>query len=192
MPNIKGTKTEQNLLKAFAGESQARNRYDYWSSTAKKEGYVQISKVFTETALQEKEHAKRFFKYLEGSDVEITAAYPAGIIGSTIDNLKAAADGELHEWDVLYPDFAKVAREEGFEDVAKIFENVLVAEKLHERRFRSLLANIEKDVVFKKPAEVTWYCNNCGFTHTGTEAPKACPACAHPQAYFEVLNENWA
>ncbi len=192
MPDIKGTKTEQNLLKAFAGESQARNRYDYFASAAKKEGYVQVSKIFEETARQEKEHAKRFFKYLEGGDVEIQVTYPAGVIGSTAENLKAAADGELHEWDVLYPDFAKEARKEGFEDVAKTFENVLVAEKLHERRYRGLAANLEKDTVFKKPGDVTWYCNNCGYTHTGTEAPKACPACAHPQAHFEVLNENWA
>jgi rubrerythrin len=191
MPDIKGTKTEQNLLKAFAGESQARNRYDYFASVAKKEGYVQVQKIFEETARQEKEHAKRFFKYLEGGDLEIQAMYPAGKIGCTADNLKAAADGELHEWGELYPEFAKVAREEGFDKVAETFENISEAEKLHERRYRGLLKNIENDLVFKKPETVTWYCNNCGYVHTGTEAPKTCPACAHPQAHFEVLAANW-
>ncbi|NLE30145.1 MAG: rubrerythrin family protein [Phycisphaerae bacterium] len=188
---IKGTKTEKNLLTAFAGESQARNRYTYFSGQAKKEGYVQIADIFAETADQEKEHAKRFFKFLEGGDVEIVAAFPAGVIGTTAQNLKAAADGENHEWTTLYAQFAQEAREEGFEAIAKVFEKVSVAEKQHERRYRGLLANVESGTVFKKDKPVVWRCRNCGYLHEGTEAPEACPACAHPKDYFEVLAENW-
>lgn len=184
--SIKGTKTEQNLLKAFAGESQARNRYNYFASQAKKEGFVQIAAIFEETANQEKEHAKRFFKFLEGGDVEITAAYPAGKIGTTLDNLDAAASGEEHEWQSLYPEFAKVAREEGFEAVAKVFEFVCVAEKWHGERYRALQENIKNETVFKKSEAATWRCRNCGYIHEGDTAPDTCPACAHPQAHFEV------
>ncbi len=191
MSSIKGTRTEHNLLKAFAGESQARNRYTYFASAARKEGYVQISDIFMETAEQEKEHAKRFFKFLEGGMTEITATYPAGIIGTTIENLKAAADGEHEEHTLLYPEFAKVAREEGFEAVAIIFEKISVAEKQHEKRYRDLAANIEAGSVFKKGDSTTWRCRNCGYVHDGTEAPEMCPACAHPQAHFEVLGENY-
>jgi len=188
---LKGSKTEKNLLGAFAGESQARNRYTYFASKAKKEGYVQIADIFEETANQEKEHAKRFFKFLEGGDVEIAAAFPAGVIGSTLDNLKAAAAGENHEHTVLYPGFAKVAREEGFEDIAKVFEAVSVAEKQHEKRYNDLAANIEKDRVFKRDKKEVWRCRNCGYLHEGEEAPDSCPACLHPQSYFELLGENW-
>ncbi len=191
MKSLKGTETEKNLLKAFAGESQARNRYTYFAGKARKEGYVQIADIFEETANQEKEHAKRFFKFLEGGDLEITAAFPAGIIGDTVDNLKAAADGENHEHTELYPSFAKVAREEGFEAVAFVFDAISVAEKQHEKRYRDLAANIEKGSVFKKEASATWRCRNCGYTHDGAEAPESCPACAHPQAHFELLGENW-
>jgi len=188
---IKGTETEKNLLKAFAGESQARNRYTYFASIAKKEGYVQISKIYEETAEQEKEHAKKFFKFLEGGEVTIEASYPAGSLGTTMENLKAAADGEGHEWGTLYPSFAKKAREEGLEPVAKTFEFISVAEKQHERRYRGLLKNLEEGTAFKKSSKVTWRCINCGYTHEGDHAPDNCPACAHPQAYFEVLAENW-
>jgi rubrerythrin len=191
MPSIKGTKTEKNLLASFAGESQARTRYDYFASKAKKEGYVQISEIFAETARQEKEHAKRFFSYLEGGDLEIQAAYPAGVIGSTLENLLAAAGGEKHEHTELYPGFAKVAREEGFEEIAALWENVSVAEKQHEKRYRDLAANIEKDRVFKRESKQTWRCRNCGYLHEGSEAPETCPACLHPQAHFELLGENW-
>ena len=191
MPNIKGTKTETNLITAFAGESQARNRYTYFAGKAKKEGYVQIAKIFEETADQEKEHAKRFFKFLEGGDVEVVAAFPAGVIGSTLENLKAAAMGEHHEHTEMYPGFAKVAREEGFEAVAKVFEAVSVAEKQHENRYNGLAANLENDKVFQKDDKVVWRCINCGYLHEGEEAPAACPACAHPKAYFELLAENW-
>lgn len=191
MPNIKGTMTEKNLLKAFAGESQARNRYTYFASEARKEGYEQIAYIFEETANQEKEHAKRFFKFLEGGDVEITAMYPAGKIGTTAENLKAAAEGENHEWGVLYPDFAKTAREEGFEAIAVVFEMVSIAEKQHEKRYLGLLANVEAGTVFKKSEPVVWRCRNCGYIHEGVEAVKICPACAHPQAHFELLAENW-
>jgi rubrerythrin len=191
MPSIKGTETEKNLLKAFAGESQARNRYTYFASVARKEGYVQISDIFEETANQEKEHAKRFFKFLEGGDVEITAAYPAGVIGTTAENLKAAACGEHEEWASLYPAFAAKAREEGFEAAAVVFEMVCVAEKHHEKRYLGLLKNIEEGTVFKKKEKVVWRCRNCGYLHEGEDAPAACPACAHPQAHFEVLAENW-
>ena len=191
MPSIKGTMTEKNLLAAFAGESQARNRYTYFASQAKKDGYEQIASIFEETANQEKEHAKRFFNMLEGSDVEITATYPAGVVGSTLENLKAAAAGEGHEWGVLYPEFAATARKEGFEAIAKMFDAISIAEKQHGKRYADLAANIEAGRVFKRNQEVTWRCRNCGYLHTGKEAPLACPACAHPQAYFELLGENW-
>jgi rubrerythrin len=191
MASVKGTKTEENLLKSFAGESQARNRYNYFASQAKKEGFVQIADIFAETADQEKEHAKRFFKFLEGGEVEITAAFPAGVIGSTAENLLAAAEGEKYEHSTMYPDFAKEAREEGFESIAKVWEAVSVAEKQHEKRYRDLLANVESGKVFKKDSPVVWRCRNCGYLHEGAEAPEVCPACAHPQAHFEVLGENW-
>jgi len=191
MSNVKGTKTEKNLLAAFAGESQARNRYTYFASQAKKDGYEQIAAAFEETANQEKEHAKRFFQMLQGGEVEITAAFPAGVIGTTLENLKAAAGGEGHEWGVLYPDFAAVAREEGLTAIAMLFESIAVAEKFHGKRYSDLAANIEAGRVFKREKPVVWRCRNCGYTHEGTEAPAACPACAHPQAYFELLCENW-
>ncbi len=191
MASIKGTETEKNLLKAFAGESQARNRYTYFAAAAKKEGYVQIANIFEETANQEKEHAKRFFKFLEGGMTEITATFPAGVIGTTAENLKASAGGEHEEWELLYPEFASIARKEGFEAVAAVFENISIAEKQHEKRYLGLLKNIEEGTVFKKAESVTWRCQNCGFIHEGTEAMKACPACAHPQAHFELLSENW-
>ena len=191
MASLKGTKTEKNLMTAFAGESQARMRYTYFASQAKKDGYVQISDIFTETANQEKEHAKRFFKFLEGGEVEITSAFPAGVIGTTLENLKAAAAGENEEWSHMYPDFAAVARKEGFDAIAMVFDMVSVAEKQHEKRYNDLAANIEAGKVFKKDAPVTWRCRNCGYLHEGTEAVEMCPACAHPQAHFEVLGENW-
>ncbi|MBB6481730.1 rubrerythrin [Spirochaeta isovalerica] len=189
--SIKGTETEKNLLKAFAGESQARNRYTYFAGAARKEGLVQIADIFEETADQEKEHAKRFFKFLEGGMTEITAAFPAGVIGSTAENLKAAAGGEHEEWTDLYPAFAAKAREEGFENVAKVFEAVCIAEKQHEKRYLGLLKNVEEGTVFKKSESVWWRCRNCGYIVEAAEAPKACPACAHPQAHFELLAENW-
>lgn len=189
--DLKGSQTEKNLLTAFAGESQARNRYTYFASAAKKEGFVQISDIFSETADQEKEHAKRLFKQLRGGDVEIEAAFPAGVISSTLDNLKAAAGGEHHEWTDMYPGFAKVAQEEGFTEIADIFSNIAVAEKQHEKRYLGLAANIEAGTVFKKDTGVVWRCRNCGYLHEGTDAPGVCPACAHPQAHFEVLAENW-
>jgi rubrerythrin len=191
MDSLKGSQTEKNVLTAFAGESQARNRYNYFASKAKKDGFIQISAVFEETANQEKEHAKRLFKLLEGAEVEIQAAFPAGVIGSTADNLKASAAGEHHEWESMYPDFAATAREEGFNAIAELFLAVAVAEKQHEQRYVGLLANVEARTVFKKEQAVTWRCRNCGYTHHGTEAPAACPACAHPQAHFELLAENW-
>jgi rubrerythrin len=191
MKTLKGSKTEKNLLAAFAGESQARNRYTYFASKAREEGMVQIAKIFEETADQEKEHAKRFFKFLEGGEVEIVAAYPAGVIGSTADNLKAAAGGENFEWTNLYPGFAKIAREEGFDAVAALWDAVCVAERQHEKRYLGLHANAKAGKVFKKDSKVVWRCLNCGYLHEGAEAPKACPACAHPQAYFELLGENW-
>lgn len=190
MPGIKGTKTEQNLLKAFAGESQARNRYTYFAGQAKKEGFVLISKMFEETADQEKEHAKRFFKFLEGGAVEITAMYPAGIIGDTASNLKAAADGENEEWTELYPEFARVAAEEGFNAVATVFKSVMVAEKRHEERYRKLLAKLESGTMFSQPKPVVWRCLNCGYLYEAATAPAKCPACEHPQAYFEVFGET--
>ena len=191
MAGIKGTKTEKNLLAAFAGESQARNRYDYFASQAKKEGYVQISNIFKETALNEKEHAKRLFKFLEGGEVEIAASFPAGIIGTTAENLKAAAEGEHYEWKTMYPEFAKIADEEGFSEIAAVFRSIAIAEKQHEKRYLALLKNIEDGTVFKKDGEVYWRCSNCGYIHKGTEPPEKCPACAHPKAYFELLAENW-
>ena len=191
MQSLKGTQTEKNLITAFAGESQARNRYTYFASQARKEGLVQISMIFEETANQEKEHAKRFFKFLEGGDVEVTAAFPAGAVGSTGENLKAAAGGENHEWTTMYPGFAKVAREEGFDAVALVFEAISVAEKQHEKRYNDLRANVEDGKVFKKDKKVVWRCINCGYLYEGEEAPKSCPACAHPQAYYELLAENW-
>jgi rubrerythrin len=189
--SIKGTKTEKNLLAAFAGESQARNRYTYFASAAKKEGFEQISHIFLETAENEKEHAKIFFKYLEGGEVEITAAYPAGVIGDTKSNLEAAAAGENMEWTNLYANFAKIAREEGFLEVAVSFEQISKVEKFHESRYRTLIANIAGNEVFKKKATVKWHCTNCGYVHEGPEAPKDCPACQHPQSYYEVLAENY-
>lgn len=189
--SIKGTKTEQNLLKAFAGESQARNRYTYFAGVAKKEGLVQISYIFEETAEQERSHAKRFFKFLEGGMLEITASYPAGEIGTTLDNLKAAADGEHEEWSKLYPGFAKVAKEEGFPQIAAAFESISIAEKQHGKRYSDLANNLENGHVFKKDGTVTWRCIKCGYLHESQEAPKVCPACLHPQSYFELLNENW-
>jgi rubrerythrin len=189
--SIKGTKTEKNLLAAFAGESQARNRYTYFASAAIKEGFEQISRIFLETAENEKEHAKIFFKYLEGGEVEITAAYPAGIIGNTKANLEAAAAGENMEWTTLYADFAKIARAEGFNDVAVSFEQISKVEKFHENRYRKLIANIANSEVFKKKATTKWHCINCGYVHEGPEAPKECPACKHPQAFYEVLAENY-
>ena len=189
--SLKGTKTEKNLLTAFAGESQARNRYTYFASKARKEGFVQIADIFEETANQEKEHAERLFKFLEGGEVEIQASFPAGVIGTTAENLKVSAGGENHEWTNMYPEFAKIAREEGLEANAVVFESIAIAEKQHEKRYLALLANIESGKVFKKDEDTTWRCKNCGYIHTGKEAPGACPACAHPQAYFEVLGENW-
>jgi rubrerythrin len=191
MKNIKGSQTEKNLLTAFAGESQARNRYTYFASQAQKEGFVQIARIFEETADQEKEHAKRFFKFLEGGDAQIQATFPAGKIGKTAENLKEAAGGEHHEWTMMYPEFAKTARAEGFEDVAKAFDAIAVAEKQHEKRYLGLLANVQQDKVFKKGNIVVWRCLNCGFLHEGTEAPQTCPACVHPHSYFEILGENW-
>jgi len=191
MASIKGTQTEKNLLKAFAGESQARNRYTYFAGQAKKEGFVQIAAIFEETANQEKEHAKRFFKFLEGGDVEITVTFPAGKIGTTAENLAHAAGGEHEEWSELYPAFAKVAREEGFPGIAAVFEHICIAEQHHEERYRALLKNVQDGTVFKKGEKTTWACRNCGYTHEGDEAPKACPACAHPQEHFEVQQDNW-
>jgi rubrerythrin len=191
MASLKGSKTETNLMAAFAGESQARNRYTYFASKAKKDGFVQIADVFEETANQEKEHAKRFFKFLEGGDVEIQAAFPAGVVGSTLENLKASAAGENHEHTIMYPEFAKVAREEGFDAIAMVFNAISVAEKQHEKRFNDLAKNIEDGTVFSKSENVTWRCRNCGYVHDGKEAPEACPACAHPQAHFELLGENY-
>ncbi len=191
MKTLKGSKTEKNLITSFAGESQARNRYTYFASKAREDGLVQIAMIFEETANQEREHAKRFFKQLEGGDVEISAAFPAGVIGSTADNLKAAAGGEHYEWTTMYPGFAKVAREEGFDAAAAIWEAIAVAEKQHEKRYNDLAANVRAGKVFKKDKKVVWRCLNCGYLYEGPEAPKACPACAHPQAWYELLGENW-
>ena len=189
--SIKGTRTERNLMATFAGESQARMRYTYFASVAKKEGYEQIAAIFTETADQEKEHAKRMFKYLEGGMVEITAKYPAGVIGTTMDNLRAAAAGEHEEWADDYPMFADIADEEGFPEIAAMYRNISIAEKGDEERYLALLKNIEEHTVFKKDGKVFWQCRNCGFIIEAEEAPLACPACVHPQAYFEVQKTNY-
>ena len=191
MASVKGTRTEVNLLTSFAGESQARMRYTFFSSAAKKEGFVQISKIFAETAEQEKEHAERMFKYLEGGMVEIKAAYPAGVIGKTLDNLKAAAAGENEEWTDLYPTFAKIAREEGFADIGLMYEKIAVVEKYHESRYRALAKNIVEGLVFSRPVVVKWRCLNCGFIHESKIAPKLCPACLHPVDYFERFTESF-
>ena len=191
MKSIKGTKTEKNLLKAFAGESQARNRYTYFASEAKKEGFEQMSAIFLETAENEKEHAKIFFKFLEGGVVEITATYPAGKISKTQENLFEAAEGEKMEWSTLYPDFERVARKEGFSEIADSFKEIAEVEKHHEGRYRKLLFNIKHNEVFKKKESVKWKCRNCGYVHEGKDAPDQCPACKHPQAYYEVLEENY-
>lgn len=191
MADIKGTRTEKNLLMAFAGESQARNRYTIFAQVAAKEGLQQISEIFTETANQEREHAKRFWSFLKGGVVEITASFPAGISDKTLENLKASADGEHEEWSDAYPEFARIAREEGFEAVAKCFEAVSVAEKQQEKRYRDLYNNLMEGKVFKRDGKVVWRCLNCGYLHEGDEAPKVCPACVYPQSYFELLGENW-
>jgi rubrerythrin len=192
MAGLKGSKTEQNLLKAFAGESQARNRYTFYAKAAQKDGYEQIAAIFLQTAEHERQHAKRFFKHLEGGVVEITAAYPAGPLeGTTAEHLAAAAAGEHEEWTDLYPAFADVAEAEGFKDVATSFRMVAKAEAMHEERYRRLLDNVEKSTVFEKPEKVRWVCRKCGFVHEGTKAPKVCPTCSHPQSYFEVFAENY-
>jgi len=191
MGNLKGSQTEKNILAAFAGESQARNRYTYFASQAKKDGYVQIQEIFTETANQEKEHAKRLFKLLEGGEVEVAAAFPAGVIGTTLDNLKESAAGENYEYTDMYPGFAKTAVEESFEEIAEIFKAIAVAEKQHEKRYLALAANIANGTVFKKDKSVVWRCRNCGYLHEGDSAPEECPACDHAQAHFELLEENW-
>jgi rubrerythrin len=189
--SIKGTQTEKNLLIAFSGESQARNRYTFFASKAKKEGLMQISEIFLETANQEKEHAEQFFKYLEGGDLEITSSFSAGVIGTTFDNLLSAAQGEEYEWSVMYPAFAKMAKEEGFDDIAQTFESIIIAEKQHDRRYKALAKNIEEGRVFKRNDTVTWRCRNCGYLHEAKQAPSICPACKHPQAYFELFGENY-
>lgn len=191
MKSLKGSQTEKNILTAFAGESQARNRYTYFSAQAKKEGYVQISAIFEETANHEKEHAKRLFKLLEGGEVEVSASFPAGVIGTSLENLGEAAGGENHEHTEMYPGFAKVADQEGFGEIAEIFRKIAVAEAFHEKRYRALRANIEAGRVFKREESTTWQCRNCGYLHQGDGAPERCPACDHPQAHFELLNENW-
>nr|HID60007.1 rubrerythrin family protein [Desulfobacterales bacterium] len=191
MSSLKGSQTEKNLIAAFSGESQARNRYTYFASRARKEGFEQIASIFEETANQEKEHAKRLFKLLEGGDVEVKASFPAGVIGSTLENLKAAAAGEKYEHIEMYPRFARVARDEGFNDIARVFEAIAVAEKQHEKRYVDLAGNIEAGRVFKRDTEVIWRCRNCGYVHTGREALERCPACDHPQAFFELLGENY-
>ncbi|MEG0948425.1 MAG: rubrerythrin family protein [Bacteroidales bacterium] len=191
MKSIKGTQTEKNLLTSFAGESQARMRYTYFASQAKKDGFEQISAIFLETADQEKEHAKRMFKYLEGGEVEITAKFPAGVIGSTLENLLAAAHGEHEEWAMEYPRFAEIADQEGFPAIAKMYRAIAEAEKGHEERYRAFVSNIEDARVFAREDEVVWQCRNCGYIHVGKEAPMACPACLHPQAYFEIKKENY-
>ena len=189
--NLKGTQTEKNLLTAFAGESQARNRYDYFASQAKKDGHEQIRAIFEETANQEKEHAKREFKFLQGGEVEIAAAFPAGVIVNTLENLKAAAAGEDYETTEMYPEFAKIADDEGFSEIAEVFRNIAVAEARHRDRYLALAENIEQGRVFKKDAPVRWVCRNCGYVHEGTEAPEICPACAHPQSYYELEATNY-
>ena len=191
MKSLKGTQTEKNLLIAFSGESQARNRYTYFSSTAKNEGYVQISYIFAETADQEKEHAKRLFKFFEGGDVEVTAAFPAGIISNTTANLISSAAGEHHEYTEMYPQFAQIAQNEGFGEIAAVMRNIAVAEEFHERRFLDFARNIKEGRVFTREKATSWRCRNCGFVHQGVSAPNECPACAHPQAHFELLGINW-
>ena len=191
MAALHGSTTEKNILTAFCGESQARNRYTYFASRAKKEGYMQIAHIFEETANQEKEHAKRLFKMLQGGAVEIVATFPAGIIGSTAENLREAANGEHYEHTTMYPEFARTARDEGFSEIAAVFEAIGVAEKQHEKRYKALLANVEAGRVFKRGEQVTWRCRNCGYLHQGEAAPETCPACAHAQAHFELLGENW-
>lgn len=191
MKSLKGTQTEKNLLTAFAGESQARNRYTFFASKAKKEGYEQISGIFQETADNEKEHAERLFKFLEGGMAEISASFPAGVIGETKDNLKESAEGENHEYTTMYPEFAKIAEEEGFSDVASAMKSIATAEKQHEKRYLGLLDNLNNNTVFKKDEIVKWRCRNCGYIHEGNEAPEECPACAHARSYFELLAENW-
>ena len=191
MASLKGTQTEKNLLASFAGESQARNRYTFFAGKARKDGLVQIADIFEETAHQEKEHAKRFFNFLEGGELQITGAFPAGIVGTTQDNLIAAANGEKHEHTEMYPGFAKIARQEGFEAIAMVWMAISVAEKQHEKRYRDLAANLAAGRVFKRAQAVVWRCRNCGYLHQGMEAPQMCPACAHPQAHFELLGENW-
>jgi len=191
MNSLKGTKTEQNLLKAFAGESQARMRYDYFAKQAKKEGLEQIAAIFEETAMNEREHAKRFFKFLEGGGVEITAMYPAGVIGTTMENLKAAAEGENEEWTELYPEFARIAEEEGFKEVMVAFKMIAAVEKAHEDRYNKFYKNLEEGKVFERDGKVVWKCRNCGYLHEGTKPPVNCPACNHPQSYFELKEENY-
>lgn len=191
MKSLKGTRTEQNLLKSFAGESQARMRYDYFAKQAKKEGLEQISAIFSETAINEKEHAKRFFKFLEGGNLEITATYPAGKIGTTLENLKASADGENEEWVELYPEFARIAEEEGFKEIAIAWRMIAKAEKAHENRFRTLYDNLEAGKVFERNGKIMWKCRNCGYIHEGEKAPNVCPACLHPQSYFEIKEDNY-
>lgn len=188
---LKGSKTEKNILTAFAGESQARNRYTYFSSQAKKEGFEQIAAIFTETADNEKEHAKRLFKFLKGGEVEINASFPAGVIGTTEENFKAAAAGENYEWTQMYPSFAEMAEEEDFADIAKVFRAIANAEREHERRYLGLLRNVQEGRVFRLDKVVKWRCRNCGYIHEGKEAPEKCPSCDHPRAYFELLSENW-
>ncbi len=188
---LKGSRTATNLMAAFAGESQARNRYTYYASAAKKEGFVQIADIFEETANQEKEHAKRLFKFMDGGEAEITGSFPFGVIGTTSENLKAAAAGENHEWSSMYPEFAEIAKEEGFNEIASVFTSIAIAEKQHEKRYLDLAKNIDEGKVFTKDAPVVWRCRNCGYLYEGKSALKACPACAHPQAHFEVLAENW-
>ncbi len=188
---LKGSRTERNILTAFAGESQARNRYTYFASQARKEGFFQIQAIFEETANQEKEHAKRLFKLLQGGEVSIQASFPAGVIGTTAENLKAAAGGEHYEWTEMYPGFANIAREEGFPEIALIFESIAVAEKQHDKRYQALRENILAGRVFKKEKPTKWVCRNCGYVHEGAEAPDQCPACAHPRENYEVLCENW-
>jgi len=191
MKTLQGTKTEKNLLKSFAGESQARMRYDYFSKQAKKEGLEQISAIFAETALNEKEHAKRFFKFLEGRSIEITAVYPAGKIGTTLENLKVAAEGENEEWTELYPEFARTAEKEGFTEIATAFKMIAKVEKAHEERYKKLYNNLETGKVFKREEKIIWKCRNCGYLHEGNSAPEKCPACLHPQSYFQIKESNY-
>jgi rubrerythrin len=188
---LKGSKTEGNLMTAFAGESQARNRYSFFAGKARKDGYVQIADIFEETAQQEREHAKRLFKFMTGGEAPVAAGFPFGVIGETIDNLKAAAAGENHEWTTMYPEFAKIARAEGFDEIADAMDAIAVAEKQHEKRYLDLAKNIEEGKVFKRNSAVIWRCRNCGYLHDGAEAPDICPACAHGQEHFELLGENW-